>query len=78
MKKLIIALSVIGLLSGCSINNGEGLKNSLKVEYKVCQDEVDKLRLDRYYSTQEIVFIGIIISQCENTQKILEEIRKGK
>jgi hypothetical protein len=77
IKIILIALMSILFLNGCT-TNGQKIKSALATKYKVCQAEVDKLDDTGRYSNEQIIFIGIYAAQCNNTQQILEAIKKCK
>jgi len=75
MKKLIlVCMIIIGLFSGCS--NGSKIKDAFRNVDPECKKMVDELESDNHYNSDQVIIITILINNCDNTQKILKEIRK--
>jgi len=77
MKKIIlVCMLIIGLFSGCS--NGTKIKHAFRNVDPECKKIVNELKSDNYYNSDQVIIITMIINNCDNTQKILKEIRKTK
>ena len=74
MKKIILVGMLIGLFSGCS--NGTKVKHAFRNVDPECKKIVDELKSNYHYNNNQIIMITILITNCNNTQKILKEIRK--
>jgi len=77
MKKLIlVCMLIIGLFSGC--DNGTKIKHAFRNVDPKCKKIVNELNSDGYYNSDQVIIITMLIINCDNTQKILKEIRKTK
>jgi ABC-type oligopeptide transport system substrate-binding subunit len=77
MKNILLTLGLILIvtLTGCS-NNGQKVKDALKSKYPACQKDVDSINPNTNLSQEAILFMSLYISQCNNTQEILEAIKE--
>lgn len=81
MKKIMIA-SVIAMVmfSGCDVSpKYSSVKKAFgDIKYDKCQKIVDSVPDDRGMNKDAIVLMALVVSNCENTQEILAEIKTLK
>ena len=79
MKRFILA-SVFALvvLSGCQRTTGDFKKAYGTIKYERCQKIMDDISDSTAIGNDATVLLALVISNCENTEMILEEIRKGQ